>query len=101
MRGDIVFRVYGLHEGRSNDSFFFCAFRSRSDAEAEIAKLAEKTMHGGNWAAQYHNRGFVIREHAVSTDFELPPLPKPRDKYIVKTSPWRAPNARAPVAMRA
>jgi hypothetical protein len=85
MRGDIVFRVYGLHEGRPADTFFG-AFRSRSEAEAQIAKLAAKTMNGGNWADQYHNRGFVVREHVVSTDFELPSRPKPRDNYTVKTS---------------
>jgi hypothetical protein len=85
VRGDIVFRVYGRHEGREADSFFG-AFRSRAEAEAEVGKLTAKTMDGGNWAAQYHNRGFVIREHAVSTDFEVPGLPKPRDKYAVKVS---------------
>jgi hypothetical protein len=30
--------------------------------------------------------GFVIREAAVETDFEIPPRPKPRDKYAVKGS---------------
>lgn len=31
MRGDIVYRVYGLHEGREEDCYFG-AFRSRSEA---------------------------------------------------------------------
>jgi len=84
MRGDVVFRIYGVHEGRAED-YFFDAFRSRAEADAEIAKLAAKDMHGSNWAARYHNRGFVIREHVVETDFEIPPLPKPRDKYFVET----------------
>jgi hypothetical protein len=39
MRGDIIFRVYGVHEGREADSFFG-AFRSRAEAEARIAELA-------------------------------------------------------------
>jgi hypothetical protein len=43
-------------------------------------------MHGENWAARYHNRGFVIREQVVATDFEVPPRPKPRDKYLVRTT---------------
>lgn len=85
MRGDVVFRVYGLHEGREADSYFG-AFRSRAEADAQIAELAARTMHGENWAARYHNRGFVVREHSVSTDFEVPSRPKPRDRYLVKTA---------------
>ena len=44
-------------------------------------------MHGQNWAQRYHDRGFVIREHLVSTDFEIPPRPIPRESYVVRTSP--------------
>jgi hypothetical protein len=44
-------------------------------------------MNGRNWAEQYHNRGFVIRETAVETDFEIPPRPKPRDRYFVRNTP--------------
>ena len=40
MRGDVVYRVYALHEGREKDFFFFGAFRSISEAEVEIAKLS-------------------------------------------------------------
>lgn len=86
MRGDVVYRVYALHEGREKD-FFFGAFRSISEANAEIAKLSEKEMNGRNWAEEYHNRGFVIRETSVDTDFEIPPCPKPRDKYSIKGAP--------------
>lgn len=86
MRGDIVYRVYGLHEGREKDSFFG-AFRSRSEAEAKIAKLSTMERDEQNWAKQYHNRGFVVRETVVDVDFEIPSLPKPRDKYVVKDSP--------------
>jgi hypothetical protein len=86
MRGDVVYRVYGLHEGREKD-FFFGAFRSTAAAEQEIIKLRARMMHGRNWAEQYHNRGFVIREAAVETNFEIPPEPKPRDKYAVKGVP--------------
>lgn len=85
MRGDIVYRVYGLHEGREKD-FFFGAFPSAAGAEAEIAKLRAREMNGHNWAEQYHNRGFVIRKAVVETDFEIPSQPKPRDKYAVKGS---------------
>ena len=85
MRGDVVFRVYGLHEGREADSYFG-AFRSRAEADAQIAELAARTMHGENWAARYHNRGFVVREHPIPTDFEFPSRPKPRDRYLVKTT---------------
>jgi hypothetical protein len=85
MRGDIVYRVYGLHEGRDED-LFFGAFRSHAEAEAEIAKLCAREMNGRNWADQYHNRGFVIRETIVDVDFEIPSCPKPRDKYCIKGS---------------
>lgn len=90
MRGDIVFRVYGVHGGRGKDTYFG-AFRTRAEAEAHIVELGAREMHGRNWAAQYHDQGFVIREHAVDTDFEPPSRPKPRDKYFVEGTP--KPNA--------
>lgn len=83
MRGDIVYRVYGVHEGREKNNFFG-AFRSRSEAEAHIEQLRAKQMNGRNWAEQYHNRGFEICETVVETEFEIPSLPKPRDKYFIK-----------------
>lgn len=86
MRGDIVYRVYGLHDGRDKD-IFFGAFRTSAEAEAEIAKLLTREMHGRNWAEQYHNRGFVIREAVVETDFQVPPRPKPRDRFFVRGTP--------------
>ena len=49
MRGAVVYRVYGFHEGREKD-FYFGAFRSFSEANLEIAKLSEKEMNGSNWA---------------------------------------------------
>lgn len=91
MRGDIVFRVYGVHEGRETDSFFG-AFRSRAEAEAEVRSLQARQMRDRNWAAQYHNRGFVIREHQVSTDFEVPSRPKPREKYVAIAEEVTAPE---------
>lgn len=57
MRGDTVYRIYGVHEGRPDDTFFG-AFRTVPEAEAEIAKLQAKEMGGRNWAAQCHDRGF-------------------------------------------
>ncbi len=86
MRGDVVYRVYGLHEGREKE-YFFGAFRSVAEAEEEIAKLRAREMNGRNWAEQYHNHGFIIREVVVATDFEIPSEPKPRDRYAVKGSP--------------
>jgi len=86
MRGDIVYRIYGIHKGRDEDCYFG-TFRSRSEADAEIAKLNVKEMDGRNWAKQYHNKGFVIRESVVTVDFEIPSQPKPRDKYVVKGLP--------------
>ncbi len=90
MHGDIVFRIYGVHAGRDKDSFFG-AFRSRAEAERQIAALAAKEMHGENWARRYHDQGFVIREHVVATDFEPPPRPKPRDAYMIEHT--AVPNA--------
>ncbi len=83
MRGDVVYRIYGVHEDREKD-YFFGAFRTVAEAEAEIAKLRVREMDGRNWAEQYHNRGFVIRETVIQTDFEIPPRPKPRDRYFVR-----------------
>jgi hypothetical protein len=82
MRGDVVYRIYGVHEDREKD-YFFGTFRTFAEAEAEIAKLRQREMNGRNWAEQYHNRGLVIRETAVQTDVEIPPRPKPRDRYFV------------------
>jgi len=83
MRGDVVYRIYGVHEGRETDTFFG-AFRTVAEAEAEIAELRAREMNGRNWMEQYHNRGFVIREAVVQTDFEIPPRPKSRDRYFVR-----------------
>lgn len=83
MRGDVVYRIYGVHEGREKD-YFFGVFRTTAEAEAKIAELRAREMNGRNWAEQYHNRGFVIREAVVQTDFEIPPRPKPRDRYFVR-----------------
>lgn len=83
MRGDIVFRVYGLHQGREKESFFG-AFRTRQLADQEVDRLRAREMHGRNWADQYHDRGFVVREAIVESDFEIPGLPKPREKFVVR-----------------
>jgi hypothetical protein len=71
MRGDQVYRVYGLHEGREKDTYFG-TFRSIPEAEAKIASLLADERDGRNWAQTYHNRGFVIRPATVETDFEIP-----------------------------
>lgn len=83
MRGDIVYCVYGVQAGRDED-VYFGAFRTVVEAEAEIEKLRAREMNGRNWAERYHDRGFVIREVVVETDFEIPTRPAPRDKYFVK-----------------
>lgn len=85
MRGDKVFRVYGVHAGREKDSYFG-AFRTVAEANAKISDLNATEMHSRKWASQYHDRGFVIREVLVDTDFEFPSRPKPRDKYCVKVT---------------
>jgi len=91
MRGDIVYRIYGLHEGRDTASFFG-AFRTRAEAEAEIERLLSREMNGKNWAAQYHNKGFEIRPAQVDTDFEIPPKPTPREAYEARASSTSAPG---------
>lgn len=86
MRGDVNYRIYGVHEGREKDCCFG-AFRTVAEAETAIAKLRLRELDGHNWAERYHNRGFVIRETVVQTDFEIPPRPKPRDHYFVRGTP--------------
>lgn len=85
MRGDIVYQVYGSHKDRTED-VFMGAFHSIQEAQLEVEKLKAKVMNQQNWAEQYHNNGFVIREKIVDTDFEIPSLPKPRDKYVIKVT---------------
>ena len=84
MRGDVIYQIFGMHDGRNKD-MFFGAFRTVEEAQTAIKALELKEMNGQNWAKQYHNRGFAIREKEVDTDFEIPSQPKPRDKYFVKT----------------
>lgn len=86
MRGDTVYRIYGIHEGREKD-VYFGAFRTPAEAEAKIVELHAREMHGRNWAKHHHDKGFVLREAVVETDFVIPSLPKPRDKYVVRTTP--------------
>jgi len=43
-------------------------------------------MHGLPWAAKHHNKGFVVREHVVQTDFVIPSRPMPRDKFFVEVT---------------
>jgi len=85
MRGDVVYRVYGLHAGRAED-VFFGAFRSHTEADEEIVRLAARQMGGENWAARHHDQGFAVRAHIVDTDFVIPTRPKPRDRYVIKAS---------------
>jgi hypothetical protein len=86
MRGDIIFQVFGTHTGRQKDTYFG-AFRTREAAQARISKLQLKTVDGANWAERYHDRGFVIREKLVDSDFEIPTLPAPRLKYVATAEP--------------
>lgn len=85
MRGDIGYRIYGVHTGREKDTYLG-AFRTVEEAQEEIEKLKMREMHGKNWAQQYHDKGFDIREVVVTTEFEIPSLPKPRDKFVVKVT---------------
>jgi hypothetical protein len=82
MRGDIVYRVYGVHGGREED-INFGTYRSLPEAEARVQEL----MSSREWVEHYHNRGFLIRTSIVETDFETPSLPKPRDRYFVRARP--------------
>lgn len=84
MRGATVYRVYGVHAGRTKDNYFG-TFRTRAEADLEVAKLLAREMHGANWAARYHDQGFAIREHTVTTDWESPSRPKPRDRYFLRS----------------
>jgi hypothetical protein len=91
MQGDIIYCVYGVHGGREED-VYFGTYRTRPEAEQQIAELHTREMHGANWAARHHDRGFVIREVVVDTTFEPPPHPKPRERYVVRTSPQTSPT---------
>jgi hypothetical protein len=84
MHGDVVYRIYGVHTGRAEDQYFD-TFRTREEAETEIASLRVRMSE--KWAAQYHDRGFVIREAYVETDFEIPSRPSPRERYFVRSTP--------------
>jgi hypothetical protein len=87
MRGDVVFRVYGQHDGRDRDREpCFGAYRTQEEARAAIVKLEAREFQGRNWAAEFHNKGFVVRPFTVEVDFDVPALPKPRDRYAVKVA---------------
>lgn len=96
MRGDIVFRVYGVHAGRDEDTYFG-AFRTQMEAVAEADRLASRS----EWATEYHNQGFHIREVVVEVDFQIPEQPKPRDNYYVTCEPKsNGPNVIASTMVR-
>lgn len=84
MRGEIVHRIYGVHTGRDEDTHFG-TYRTAAEAAAAISRLRE--THGREWEEKYHDRGFVVRETTVETDFQVPELPKPRDKYVAVGTP--------------
>lgn len=83
MRGDVIFQVFGVHTGRDKDHYYG-AFRSTEEAEAYIAELNKR--YGPDWAAQYNDKGFVIRPKTVESDFELPPPPALRQQYVLRTT---------------
>ncbi len=85
MRGDIMFRIYGVHGGRKEDTYLG-VFRTKQEAIAEVEKLSASEINGLTWASQYHNRGFEIREAAVDTDFEIPSHPAPRERYCIRVA---------------
>jgi hypothetical protein len=85
MRGDILYQIFGVHAAREKD-VFLGAFRTTEEALAEIKQLKLKEMNQRNWAEQYHNKGFVVSPKVVATDFEIPPLPKLREKYFVSST---------------
>lgn len=85
MRGDIVYRVYGVALRREAERFVG-AFRSRADAEAEIAKLNAWHSSGHHLSQESSSGPFVIRDAIVDTDFEIPSLPKPRERFFVSGS---------------
>src|SRR2546421_12431872 len=82
MRGDTIFQIFGVHEGREKD-VYLGAFKTREETQNEVEKLKSRLMNGENWAQNYHNRGFEILATVVTTEFEIPLLPKPRDNYFV------------------
>jgi hypothetical protein len=84
MRGDIIYEIYSEQENHKD--LFFGTYRTLEEAQAKVVQLKAKTIHGENWADLYHKKGFTIREITVGTDFEPPPLPKPREKYFVKAT---------------
>lgn len=98
MRSDIVHHVYGVREGRTEDTHFG-TYRTAPEAAAAIERLYQ--VHGREWAAKYHDRGFVIREATVETDFELPSRPTPREKYVaIGTDKPNAPGTWPSTLMR-
>ena len=46
MRGDIIFRVYGVHEGREKD-VLFVDFRTREEAQTQIGQLRLRVTNEG------------------------------------------------------
>jgi hypothetical protein len=88
MRGDIVYRV----QARAKAARFGTHHR-RSDAEAEVVRLLAREDGGHNWAEQHYPDGFQILDVVVETDFEIPFLPAPRGKYLVKAAAGCRPGA--------
>ena len=60
---------------------------AREEAEAKLAEfVASQTARG------YAPERFWVEEKRVDTDFEIPPLPRPRDRYTVEAEPFSKPG---------
>jgi hypothetical protein len=81
MKNDIIYEVWGVQKGREKDNYF-SSFRTTEEADQHIEKLKTDWWNGA-WQS-YHD-DFVIREKVVTTDFEIPSQPMPRDRYTFTT----------------
>lgn len=84
MRGDTVYRIYARHTGHATD-MSFGTFRTRAEAQRKLDELSAKDA--GAWVRRYHDRGLVIRDVVVDSDFVVPSRPMPRERYCIATTP--------------
>jgi len=91
-RGDIFYEAWAEYpptewrQGKKQDVHVAARWK-REDAEAKLAEfVASQTARG------YPPERFWVEEKRVETDFEIPPLPTPRERYTAEAETLSKPG---------
>lgn len=100
-RGDIFYEAWveypraDYYKTDEQRRVYVTARWTREEAEAKLAEFVRSQTARG-----YVPERFWVEERRVETDFEIPPLPKPRDRYTVEAEPFSNPGEWTQVHVR-